>query len=378
MLGTEAAGSRDTSVLGRPESEDLMLARLLATAVVQLAEDPTPAMFKLPYPTSAQRAVDLLGARALRRDTDAPSSVPDLVRRCQRTPLTRWDLDLSTMGVTETDLLIDPVTFTPSQLCYEWAVDAPDATADLIEQDLLLDVIATCRERNLPNSYVSFRRLLIEQPVLDQVAWMKLTTDRHLAPLLELVRASYQPMPAAYVRHDMITICARCKCPLIPTLDDGWACELDRCRWEGLKLGRQMPASHDLQVASRPLRVFITGPGRAETELEEAMIRLGLQVEMWPNIDAYDLRISFPSGQIWAVDVKDRASPSILGRTATALRPNPPYTDAFYVVPDYRKAQREDYGRVFRRASQAAREGEFAFAFTRDLIKAARREARHA
>jgi len=355
-----------------------MLARLLATAIVELADNPEPAMFKLPYPASAQRAVDLLGARALRRGTQAPTSVPDLVRRCQQIPLNGWDLDLSTFGVTDTDLLIDPVTVTPSQLCYEWAVDAPDATADLIEQDLLLNVMATCADRNLPHSYVAFRRLLIEQPVLDQIAWMKVATDRHLAPLLELVRASYQPIPAAFVRHDEIMTCARCKCPLVPTLNDGWACELDRCRWEGLKVGKQIPASPDLQVVLRPLRVFITGPGRAETELEQAMIRLGLQVEMWPNIDTYDVRISFPTGRIWAVDVKDRASPSILGRTATALRPNPPYTDAFYVVPDYRKAQRDDYGRVFRQASQAARDGEFTFAFTKDLIKAARREAQRA
>lgn len=378
MLETEIPDSRGGAVLGRPESEDLMLARLLATAIVELAENPEPAMFKLPYPASAQRAVDLLGARALRRGTKAPTSVPDLVRWCQRVPLTEWDLDLPDSGVTDADLLIDPVTLTPSQLCYEWMVDAPDATADLIEQDLLLDAIATCRDRNLPQSYVAFRRLLIEQPVIDQMAWMKIAADPHLAPLLELIRASYQPIPAAYVREDKIVTCARCRCPLVPTLDDGWACELDRCRWEGLKVGRQIPAGHELHVALRPLRMFITGPGRAETELEAAMTRLGLQVEMWPNIDTYDLRISFPSGRIWAVDVKDRASPSILARTATALRPNPPYTDAFYVVPDYRKAQREDYGRVFRAVSQAARDGEIKFAFTKDLIKAARREARRA
>lgn len=378
MMDVDTQRAPRRAVLGRPETEDQLLARLLATAIVDLADHSAPAMFKLPYPASAQRVVDLLAARALYRGTEAPTSVPDLVRRCQEIPLTRWDLDLAASGVTDADVLIDPVTFTPSQLCYEWAVDAPDATADLIENDLLLDVIATCRDRNLPHSYVAFRRLLIEQPILDQMGWMKVTTDQHLDPLLHIVRDCYQPMPAAYVRDAMIMTCGRCRCPLIPTLDGGWACELDRCRWEGLKLGPPIPASDDLHVASRPLRVFITGPGRAETELEKAMTRLKLRVEMWPNIDTYDLRISFPSGQIWAVDVKDRASPSILGRTATALRANPPYTHAFYVVPDYRKAQREDYGRVFRAASQATRDGEFEFAFSSELIKSARKELRRA
>jgi hypothetical protein len=335
-------------------------------------------MFRLPYPASAQRAVDLLAARALRRGGDAPTSVPDLVRRCRDIPLAQWDLDLAAWRLADTDLLVDPVTITPSQLCYEWAVDAPDATADLIENDLLQEVISTCRERGLPSSYVAFRRLLIEQPILDQPSWLKVTLDPRLDPLLDLVKASYHPMPAAYVRDEIVLPCGRCRCPLSPTLDGGWACELDRCRWEGPQLGQPIPTGHDLHVLSRPLRVFITGPGRAEIELEAALKRLRLQVEMWPNIDTYDLRVSFPSGQIWAVDVKDRASPSILGRTAAALRANPPYSRAFYVVPDYRREQREDYGRVFRAASQAAQAGEFEFAFSKDLIKSARTQLRHA
>ena len=35
---------------------------------------------------------------------------------------------------------------------------------------------------------------------------------------------------------------------------------------------------------------------------------------MWPQFDAYDLRIPFPDGTAWAIDVKDWANPSLLGR----------------------------------------------------------------
>jgi hypothetical protein len=376
--GATGGGGLGAAVLGRPGSDGFLLARLLATAVVDLADHPSPASFGLPYPVSAQRVLDLLGARALLHGTRAPASVPDLVHWCREIPLSRWGLDLPAEAVTDADVLVDAVTCAPSQLCYEWAVAAPDAVADLVETDLLPEVIAICRERRLQQSYVAFRRLLVQQPVIGQADWMAVTTNPHLEPLLDLVRDCYQPMPAAYIRGGYIRMCGRCRCPLVPATDGSWACELDRCRWEGLALGEQVSASRDLQVALRPLRVFVTGPGRAETELEQAMTDLGLQVEMWPNVDAYDLRISFPSGKVWAVDVKDRVSPVILGRTATTLRAEPPYTSAFYVAPDYRRAQREDYGRAFRAACQAARDGEFTFEFSTELIRSARKEARRA
>lgn len=102
-----------------------------------------------------------------------------------------------------------------------------------------------------------------------------------------------------------------------------------------------------LYQLNRPLRMFITGPGLAETDLESELIRRGLRPTMWPNFDAYDLRITLPRGRVWAVDVKDRANPALLGRSALPLRDDPPYDEGFLVVPQYRFDEREDYGRVF-------------------------------
>ena len=71
---------------------------------------------------------------------------------------------------------------------------------------------------------------------------------------------------------------------------------------------------------------------------------------MWPQFDAYDLRIPFPDGTAWAVDVKDWANPSLLGARTRALRADPPHDRAFIVVPAYRFRVREDYARAFRHA----------------------------
>src|SRR5207245_608134 len=62
-----------------------------------------------------------------------------------------------------------------------------------------------------------------------------------------------------------------------------------------------------------------------------------------------DLRVRLPGGRAWAVDVKDRASPALLGMDAVPLPAMPAHDAAFLVVPRYRFRDRPDYRTVFSR-----------------------------
>jgi hypothetical protein len=64
---------------------------------------------------------------------------------------------------------------------------------------------------------------------------------------------------------------------------------------------------------------------------------------MWPEYDAYDLLVPLPGGQEWAVDVKDWASPALLGRQIRPLPKAPRHDKAFIVVPDHRLSRRPGY-----------------------------------
>ena len=77
---------------------------------------------------------------------------------------------------------------------------------------------------------------------------------------------------------------------------------------------------------------------------------------MWPGFDAYDLRVTFPDGHIWAVDVKDWKHPGLLGRAARAVPGEPPYDEACWAVPQEQADAHRDYlGTYYRnRTSQAA------------------------
>ena len=132
---------------------------------------------------------------------------------------------------------------------------------------------------------------------------------------------------------------------------------MDRCLAEGnTAVGRTLlpHTGGGVRLLRRPLRVFVTGPGLAETDLERQLGELGLHVRMWPEFDAFDLLVSRPAGRVWAIDVKDRANPALLGRSTRPFRTSPTHTDAFLVVPHYRLVEREDYQRVFRRHLPAA------------------------
>ncbi|MGE7434787.1 pPIWI_RE_Y domain-containing protein [Kitasatospora sp. NPDC001175] len=330
----------------------LTLLRTIASAVLDLDDVSTPGTFTLPYPPEAQRALDRTVLACLLRGADPPLSVPDLLAWCRERPVVDWPLDLPDALTGPEDRLIDEHAYVPTDLCYEWAVDRPDSATEQIDRALVHTALDRCRAANAPSAYVAFRRLLIERPVLTRNKAAEIALEPAFAPLDGLLQQIYLPAPAGWTREGRFTSCRRCKTLLVPTRDGGWWCENARCRrGEDAPVGPQYCEDEGggILLLTRPLRLFVTAPGIAELQLEQSLRRLGLTSELWPNYDAYDLRITLPDGRVWAVDVKDWANPALLGRNATILDDNPPYDEAFIVVPNHRTTQRRGYISVIKR-----------------------------
>lgn len=325
------------------------LLRMIATALVDLSRQSAPD--DPVYTDNTQNAYNHLVLACLKRRAPPPDSVPGLARWAALKALPDWPIDLPADFGSADAYLVDEETRSPTQACLEWAVPSADAAAEQFENLLMSEAIEQCRAARSPASYTAFRELLITRPVLTGSDLALLAGEIDLAPVLEVIKRSYEAASSAYLRDGAFTGCTRCGCLLVPLRPGGFRCELDRCHRDGAcKPGRVYGASENggLYQLARPLRSFITGPGLAETDLQLRLQReLGLTAEMWPNYDAYDLRIALPDGRIWAIDVKDRVNPALLGRSARALRPDPGYDKAFLVAPQYRFDEREDYGRVF-------------------------------
>ncbi|OXM56077.1 hypothetical protein CFP71_14680 [Amycolatopsis thailandensis] len=326
------------------------LVRMIASALFTLSRQRAP---RNPvYEDTVQTAFNHLVLRCLRHDVPPPASVPGMVSWAMHRPLHEWPFGLPDDLDAADGFLIDPQTCLPTQQCLEWVVSAPDPAAEQYENEVMLGVIQQCRVARSPGSYTAFRRLLITRPVLTGTELALLGEDLDLMLLIATIKRSYEAAPGSYLRDGHYAQCARCKCLLVPIEGGRYRCELDRCRREGFPtVERTLDPTRGNGVyhLSRPLRMFITGPGLAETDLEQDLIKKKLQPEMWPNFDTYDLRITLPNKQVWAIDVKDRANPTLLARTARTFTPAPPYDQAFLVVPQYRFDEREAYARIFAR-----------------------------
>ena len=360
----------------------LPLLRTIATGIVQLDKGVQPK--GQVYPAAAQRALDQLVLLCLRQQVPPPNSVPDMIRWARTIPVDQWPLELPEDVAGAGELLVDEATNSPTQACHEWVVDAADATAEQIENRLMGHAIDQCRSSRSPQAYTTFRRLLISRPVLTGVEIASLLGEDggiFFKPTLEVIKQSYQRVPASLQVDGQCATCRRCGCLLTPLANGGWRCELDRCRYEGAaSVGRMLGWRDDgglFQIA-RPLRVFITGPGRAETELEAQLAKLGLTITMWPEYDTYDLHVPLPGGGVWAIDVKDRANPALLGRSARPFRSPPRFDRAFLVVPDYRFKQRDGYRTIFNRHRPEELRGVVDLVTDSELVAMVRKEIRAA
>lgn len=341
--------SQHTTTPLEPIFDGAHLVKAVASAIVRLSQQPGPQ--EGVYDAVVQSTYNQLVLLCLQKQRTPPASVPDMARWAATRPIgdTRWPWTLPE-DFDRTVTLVDAQTATPTQQCMEWQVAAANVAAEQVENQLMLTAIATCQNAGAPESYTAFRRLLITRPVLTQAQRAALADDLDLELLRDLIHRCYEPAPASYLRDGAYAVCARCRCLLVPIGRDRYVCELDRCRRDQHpRVGATLDARQGGGVyqLTRPMRMFITGPGLAETDLEDALVQRGLRPQMWPNFDAYDLRIEFPRGRVWAIDVKDRANPALLGRSTAPLRPDPPYNAGFLVVPRYRFDEREDYARVY-------------------------------
>ncbi|QKW20291.1 hypothetical protein HUT16_15530 [Kitasatospora sp. NA04385] len=335
------------------------LLRTLAQALCLLEQQNGLLEFTLPYPAAAQQALDRTATAFLLHGEPPPVSLGELVTRCRTMSLEDWPLRLPPEVVGPGDRLLDDLWGRPTELCHEWAERSGDPAARHRDNLVIGIALDLCRSAGEEDSYRSFRGLLVRRPVLTNAQLWGVLGDQVLAPVHELVKLIYQPAPLSWRRDGRYWTCSRCHTLLVPVGRDEWWCERDQCRRLGAPTPRPVPdvaPTESVRQLERPLRQFVTGPGRAETELETELRAMGLDVLMWPGYDAYDLLVTFPDGWRWALDVKDRANPYFLGQSAKPVPRTPPYDEAFWVVPKHRVAARRNYLAAFERGRPAAHE----------------------
>lgn len=355
---------------------DEVLVRLVASALFRVSELADGGQrLSVPYPAPLQRALDRLACTFLIRGHAPPQSVADLFHLCRR-PLVDWPLALpeGAVGDEDTLLLGDQIT----NLCDEWAEkDVLDVEGELFEQSLIQDVRKLCRNLDRQDSYVAFRRMLIESPVVSEFDLKSACIDPRLSPLREHLNACYQPVPLSHDDDGHYRCCINCNGLLLRSNGDLFVCENEACRVSGdFVTGNRIAADDGVLWLRRELRRFVAKPGLAELRLFKRLSEFAkLDVELWPAFDSYDVLVRFADGEVWAIDVKDQRNPFLLASRATIPVDTPHWEKAFFVFPDARRRERSDYLRAFRHHSGVL-SGMVDACFESDMVKRIEKQAR--
>ncbi len=307
FLGSE---SGDISAL----PEEMIVLHLISTGIIkratriELGEEASG-----DYEVPLQLGLDRLNILHYKQDLPLIKSVPDLLAWCQK-PLSEWLPGSPAMLDPDDYLLSGPF---PTELCQDLACVASDVEAELSERHFIEQVFTICQGAEAPQAYTDFRRLLIEKPVMTA---LELLQCCQLKPSLEILRdllpGAYESAPLDYMVKGNFICCPTCGNLQQPNYEQTqFSCENGRCRRLAAKggQGRVLAAQEQVFWLKRGQRRFIAHPGLAELRLEKHLLGLGVEVEMWPEFDCYDLRVTLPRKTI-AVDVKDWSNPFLLAR----------------------------------------------------------------
>ncbi len=323
----------------------LRILRFLSTGIVKWQRMLEQNHILYPYPDELLIGLDSLAVYCIENGMEYPTDISEAVRLFY-TPIEQWNIFCNSRFFEEDQLLYDGM---PTDFCYNLAITTGDVETELTEK-LIIGVMDTCIAEGKPDDYVKFRRQIIEHPVIskhDIVSW---SLDTGNCCAANFLKDAYEELPP-YTKHNgKQYICGNCGWVL------EWRNDIPHCDSHICSVMTNHFRNNQELVNSkghiwrlkRGLLRFVTRPGLYEIRLESKLKKMGLGVEMWPNFDAYDLRITFPYGEIWAVDVKDWGNPYFLAKSVGDFREDPVWNRAFYVIPQYRKRSCSDYKQIFR------------------------------
>lgn len=329
---------------------DIILAEL-SCGMAQMLEREAGVYRRQFYPQALRLGLSRLAAAMLRAGTYPVYSVDGAVRMMQK-PVGDWEVSPSPPEH------IAGVTLMDGEYITEDAEECIVLNADVageLTQRIMLRAIEICRTRGHQDGYVHFRRFIIEHPVVTQLELIDGLDTLADDNLRTLMNEAYEEVPGSKSPGGVVPTCVRCGWTLLRGVNrkPGW-CPNRRCRQLDGILPARYPASHPSGLGLRRvlagLARYTTQPGQLELSLYRSLSKLNqLRVELWPGYDNYDIGITFPDGEVWAVDCKDSARPGVL---AARLRVEEfplwgLWQHAFYVFPAYRKKTTPHYGTVF-------------------------------
>ena len=289
-----------------------------------------------PYPLELLRALSIASAlNSQVKDANYPDNLASLLD-CAAQPFHEWFADLGWDHAGD---------YTTAQLIRHGVISAEclllGATPGDIGEREGYDVLMN-RCRSLPNGqelYVAWRRLLIENPVIESFAEVVRSQRiflRNIEAVTELDQKFLERVPRPLSDGGTISLC-----PLTGTratfFENEWVSESrDPDVQAKLKASgpREIHWTPDTRQVKRTFRQFWVLPGYYEMDLYRRATAAGWDAQLWPKFDTVDLVLR--KGDVaLALDVKDHINSVELAKRFEGFRGYERDHRCFVVVPDY-------------------------------------------
>ncbi|MDN3259336.1 hypothetical protein QWJ26_05815 [Streptomyces sp. CSDS2] len=327
-----------------PFPDDLVLE--VARAITTLAQWKGLRSFSLPYPHTAQLALDRVVLYCLDHGRTAPRSLAELLSWCTGPGHAPPSHRRAPAPAHPELWLIDPVGLMPTRRCLELA---PPGRAGCVEQDAVDTLTALERRCASADRYGRCRRFLTRHPVIsppdrfgprrwDAVVWNK-------------VKDLYEPVPEALLARGVLRLCGTCGLPARAPDDERESTGTTWCETEDCPPCvpfRLIRKPGECKVLKRSLRAFLAVAARTEQEVLDVLGHIGAGYTLLAGSGLGTYRVTGAGPRPCLLQVHDRHEPSLLaGRAGVSFAGA---TDPAVIVVPRRAADRADYRTEFEAA----------------------------
>lgn len=188
-----------------------LIPSLLASGLTKLVsnrlENNLP--IQAPYPKEWQRGLNLLSAEGLQRNINLLNQPSDIFELCKK-PLSSWQIKFSGYERGYVEALLDEEE-RPTNFCLELAQEIKNGNAELeLCQKKMLVVRNKAEQHRRQDSYVAFRRFLIENPVVTETTLVATALQPSFDPFSSELYDMYEPVPSYLVENEMMLLCGYC------------------------------------------------------------------------------------------------------------------------------------------------------------------------
>lgn len=304
----------------------------------------------LPYNAPLTHGINRLILNFIEKQQNPPVSLWDVTQLAHQA-VKNWHLDVPE-ELMESILLEDGRL---TEVCCELAFNDLDIQSELVGSEMMEEVLEISRRTEQPELYQKYKHFLDENPVIESFALQTLSMD--LRSFKSILTQAYEKVPKVHCYQDQFWVCQTCG-DLLEKHSEGWQCIHCGCV-DITSQGMPLNTKDAVLRLKRGLRHYLFKPSSVVVKLAQKIEDLGLSVELWPHYGACDLCVKRFNGELWAVNVRDWASPYLLASHVSDLGAIPNVYEAAYIFPNERKT--ESYLEVFGQYSSLAKNTKIMF-----------------